>query len=152
VLDLVQPQLAGRRLRSIGGKARRNEAHRQGTRTQHASHAITALGTAGHAIMQGDVITPLGILGGAVGNNILARLFSYPATAASTARWARAYNQLVNKPTRPSIATFNSATHRLASTAAPQIGWKGNVDDLSQRIQSATSGQEQQPKPEGQLQ
>jgi hypothetical protein len=54
VLDLVQPQLAGRRLRSIGGKARRNEAHRQGTRTQHASHAITALGTAGHALMQGD--------------------------------------------------------------------------------------------------
>ena len=34
VLDLVQPRLAGRRLRSVGRKAGRNEARWQGTRTR----------------------------------------------------------------------------------------------------------------------
>ena len=41
VLDLVHPLPTGRRLRGLGGKARRYEARREGTRTQE--HGMKAL-------------------------------------------------------------------------------------------------------------
>jgi hypothetical protein len=85
-----------------------------------ASATFGALGAAGHALMEGEAGLLLGVIGGVIGNNALARVLPLPATAASTAKWARAYNAVVNKPARPSLATFQTATRSLASTAAPQ--------------------------------
>jgi hypothetical protein len=90
---------------------------------------------------------PVSALAAAFGNHMIARIFASPVSAASTAKWARAYDALVHKPGQRSLATFTTATKQLASSTAPQIGWKGSVDDLSQRIAASTQG-----APEGETQ
>jgi hypothetical protein len=62
-------------------------------------------------------------------------------------------DKLRGQPGRPSVATFQTATHNLASTAAKPTNRQGSTDDLTQRIQGAAlHGQGEQPEPEGQLQ
>jgi hypothetical protein len=98
-----------------------------------ASHGVAygALGVIGAKLMEGDLVTPLVILGAGVGNNLLARWLSNPATAASTARWAQAYSRYVSNP-KGSLNTLQAATRNLAVTAAPR-----SPDDLSRRITDA---------------
>jgi hypothetical protein len=104
-----------------------------------ASHgALYAAG--GHVatkVAEGSFLEPLSVIGAAIGNSALARLLASPATAASTAKWARTYDALINRPGPRTLATFNMATRNLASTGAPAIGWQGSIADLSQRIQGA---------------
>jgi hypothetical protein len=116
--------------------------------TAHVGATMAAGGGAMAGILHGSLIEPVTALGLALGNNMLARLFAAPATAASAARWARAYDALINKPGPRSVATFNMASRNLASTSAPAINWQGSVADLQQRIQNAIQPAQAESAPE----
>jgi cytosine/uracil/thiamine/allantoin permease len=52
----------------------------------------------------------------------VALILSRPATAASAARWARAYGAFVTTPTDVGRRMLNTAARNLSATAADQIG------------------------------
>jgi hypothetical protein len=101
----------------------------------HATHTAALIEGIG-PLLSGDIATPLKVLGGVLGNRALARFLSQPATAASTARWARAYQRYVASPTSPrSLTTLNAATRNLGNSG----GLDSNT--LIGRVQAAVLGQ-----------
>jgi hypothetical protein len=89
-----------------------------------AGHATTVglMAGLGEALMSGEPKHALYVLGGLVGNNMLARLLSKPSTAASTARWARVYNNYVSQPSPRSLGALNVATRNLVNTGGIDLG------------------------------
>lgn len=64
-------------------------------------------------------------------------LLSRPATAASMARWSKAYGALVQAPTAGALASFKAASRNFASTIGDQIGLKGQVAQLERAFQNS---------------
>ena len=99
--------------------------------TAHVGATYAGVGAGAMALFSGDIITPLKIMGGVFGNNMLARFLASTPTAASVASWARAYNTAISRPSTRTLATLNIATRNLASNTGL------SVPELQQRIQSA---------------
>ena len=80
-----------------------------------------------HVAETGEWKHGLYVLGSVIGNNVLARFLSRPSTAASTARWIRAYNDYVAKPSVPSLTSLNRVTRDLANTGGLDVDklWHG---------------------------
>jgi hypothetical protein len=85
-------------------------------------------------------LEPLNVIRAAIGNDAVTKLLASPATAASAARWTRAYEALQNQPGPRSLASFKIATRNLASTSG--------IADLQQRITDAVQPARAAPAPE----
>jgi hypothetical protein len=64
---------------------------------------------------RGDVKTPLKVVAGVLGGNMLSRILSNPAQAASVAQWTRSYRTLATRATPRTLAAFDIATRNLAN-------------------------------------
>lgn len=74
-----------------------------------------ALATA-KGVIGGAVVEPLTFISGVIGTNMLARALASPATAAPTARFARAYVAVTINPSAQSISQFTVAARNFANT------------------------------------
>lgn len=91
-----------------------------------------ALSTAKAAI-GGAVLEPLTFISGVVGTTVLARALASPATAAPTARFARAYVAAAINPSAQTISGFNMAARNLANSLGMSPA------DFMRRMQSPVS-------------
>ena len=80
-----------------------------------------AAGLIGERLFEGDVKTPMAIIATGIGANVAARMLAAPASAAAVARWAKAYNLMLNKGPA-ALSAYDLATRNLANTAATQAG------------------------------
>ncbi len=69
----------------------------------------------GYGILSGDIQTPLKVLGLMLGGRAVASMLAKPSIAASTARWARSYEDMVKNPTTPKVAVLTLASRNLAT-------------------------------------
>lgn len=104
------------------------------------SAAYTMLGAAFTGMLHGSLIEPVSALGVVVGNNLMARALSSPASAASVARWVRTYDALATRRNAPSIAAFNIASRNLANTMNSQLGSNVQPGELMRTIQGPVKG------------
>lgn len=108
-------------------------------------------GSAGHAggmalgaavmtgIAHASLVEPTAALATVVGSNVAARILGAPATAASMARWTRAYDNLVRTPGARSMAAFNVASRNLGSTTAAVSGDPSLAPRLIEQIKGAAN-------------
>ncbi|UQS95229.1 hypothetical protein Pam5_13 [Pseudanabaena phage Pam5] len=96
----------------------------------------TAQNVGGGALVAGLLAEPISTIGAVVGGNVLSRALAQPATASSMARWSRAYQVAVTKPTAATAATLQVATRNLSATIGDQLG----VKVLPQEILKAIAG------------
>lgn len=78
-------------------------------------------------------------------------LLARPATAASMARWSRAYEYLVTKPSTAALATFNVASRNFAHSISELAGVKVEPSVFLKALQAPATGraEEQQPQVNG---
>jgi hypothetical protein len=100
------------------------------------------------ALGAGLLAEPVTTIAAVVGGNVVSRALAQPATASSMARWSRAYQVAVTKPTAATAATLQVATRNLASTMGDQLG----VRVIPQEIMRAISGPRMAPASNGQPQ
>jgi hypothetical protein len=108
----------------------------------------TMLGGAAAGLMHGSLIEPMAAVSTVVGNNLMARALSKPASAASVARWGRAYQTLAASPGPSSFANFNIAARNLANTINGQFGSRIQPADFLRAIQGPTPGRAEGDQPQ----
>lgn len=100
-------------------------------------------GTAGHTItaaLGGLALNePITAISSIIGGRVISRALSQPATAASMARWSRAYLNAAAKPGASTIAQLQSATQNLTNTFNSTLGGNLNPSDFLRRLQSPVS-------------
>ena len=103
------------------------------------------------------LIPPAAAIGGIVGNNIMARVLATPSTAASMARWARAYQTVAERPTPAGISALSRVSGEFAKTVNGAFGTKLTPQQiLRSTVQGgpgtseAGTNQENIPRPPGQ--
>lgn len=113
-------------------------ANTSGTAGHNA--AYTMLGGAAAGLMHGSLMEPVTALTTVVGNNLMARALSAPASAASVARWVRTYDGIATSRTPQSVAALNIASRNLANTVNAQFGGHLQSTDLLRAIQRPVAG------------
>jgi hypothetical protein len=99
--------------------------------------AVGALGSA----MVGDAVPAAKLIGGIVGGKAMANFLANPASSASMAKWAQAYEVAVRKPSVATATALDRATKNMAAT----IGEKAGVPDLYGGIMSQLTGPRMAP-------
>lgn len=91
-----------------------------------AGHAATytMMGSAATGLLHGSLVEPMTAAGTIVGINLLSRALARKETAASLARWTRAYDSVGFKPSPASMATYQIASRNLANTLNSSLGAK----------------------------
>lgn len=120
-------------------------ANTSGTAGHNATYTMLGAGAAG--LLHGSLMEPVGAITAIVGNNLMARALSSPASAASVARWVRNYDALATAPSSQTMAALNIASRNLANTMNSQFGSKVQPGELMRSIQGpvpARSDNEQQ--------
>lgn len=102
--------------------------------------AMTMMGGTAAGFLTGSLVEPVTAISVVIGNNLMARALSKPASAAAVARWSRAYEALVNKPEPRTIAAFNMVSRNLANTLNSQIGARAEAADFLKAIQAPATG------------
>lgn len=123
-------------------------ANTSGTAGHNAAYTMLGGGAAG--LLHGSLIEPVTALTTVVGNNLMARALSRPASAAAIARWTRAYDGLASSPDPKSLAVFNIAGRNLANTVNGQFGANVQPSQFLRAIQTPAIGsadQDQQGVP-----
>ena len=103
--------------------------------------ALTGLGLAGATYTWNDPLGAIqdGLKTAAIGVPVVAML-SRPSTAASAARWSKAYEYLVSKPSAGALASFNVASRNLAHTVGDMAGVKIDPSVFFKSLQGPVSG------------
>lgn len=120
-------------------------ANTSGTAGHNA--AFTLIGAGATGLLHGSLIEPVTAVSLVVGNNLMARALSNPASAASIARWSRTYDALASNPAPKSLAAFNIASRNLANTINAQLGASIQSGEFLKAIQGpkpARTDQDQQ--------
>ena len=122
-------------------------AGKLGNPSGSAGHAAGLVGASAIAtsLLHGDVATPIGILAAGVTNHVVARMMSAPATAASLARWTRAYDNLRSVPGARALAAYNIASRNLGSSTAAVIGNPSLAPGLTDQIKGAARVRNERP-------
>lgn len=123
-------------------------ANTSGTAGHNATYTMLGAGVAG--MLHGSLIEPVTALTTVIGNNLMARALSRPASAAAVARWTRAYDSLASSPNPQSLAIFNIAGRNLANTVNGQFGSNVQPGQFLRAIQTPAIGgadQDQQRVP-----
>lgn len=102
--------------------------------------AMTMMGGTAAGFLTGSLVEPVTAISVVVGNNLMARALSKPASAAAVARWSRAYEALAKKPEPRSLAAFNIASRNLANTMNSQVGSRAQPGDFLKAIQAPVTG------------
>lgn len=113
-------------------------ANTSGTAGHNATWAMLAAGATG--LLHGSLIEPVTAITAVVGNNLMARALSRPASAAAIARWSRTYEALASNPSPRSIAAFNIASRNLANTINGQFGTNIQPGGFLKAIQAPATG------------
>lgn len=108
-------------------------ANTSGTAGHNAAFTLVGAGATG--LYHGSLIEPISAITLVLGNNLMARALSSPASAASIARWSRVYDALANNPGSKSIAAFNIASRNVANTVNGQFGSNINPGSFLKAIQ-----------------
>lgn len=111
-------------------------ANTSGTAGHNAAYTMLGGGAAG--LLHGSLIEPITALTTVVGNNLMARALSSPASAASVARWVRTYDAVATSRNAQSIAAINIASRNLANTVNAQFGSRVQPADFLKAIQGTT--------------
>lgn len=91
----------------------------------------------GAAEIAGFIHAPLTTLGTIVGGTVLSHILSLPVTAASTARWTKAYELAVVKPTTLTADSFRQASKVLAANIGREASRPDLVPELTRQLQNA---------------
>lgn len=94
-----------------------------------------------HSVMQGiatgSIVPPLQFVGAVVSGRVLSHILSVPQTAAATARWSKAYELAVTKPTMMTIESFRHASKVLAANIGRETSRADLIPELSRQLQNA---------------
>jgi hypothetical protein len=114
-----------------------HEAGKMANVSGSGGHAalLGALYTAFGLVMGGQPKAAAGIVGGLGATNLMARVLATKATAASMARWSRAYDLVVSNPTPNAIAVFNLTSRNFANTVNSTLGTNIDPNDLTKAVQ-----------------
>jgi hypothetical protein len=113
-------------------------ANTSGTAGHSAAYAI--MGSAATGALHGSLIEPIAAVSGIVGMNMMSRVLATKATAASMARWSRAYDAVASNPTPNALAVFNIVSRNLAGTINGHLGGNVAPGDFLKAIQGPTRG------------
>lgn len=97
----------------------------------------TAQGVTGAGIGAGLMVDPITTLGTVIGGNVLSRVLASPATAASAAKWSRAYAVAVQQPTAATLSSLNIASRNLSGTLGERLGVSVSPEQFLRAIQGA---------------
>jgi len=125
--------MISQRLKEVGSKFGNPSGTAQ---TINASGLLAGAVKAGAALVHGDIITPIAILGGVLGGAVLAKVLAAPASASRAAQWSKAYATLATKPSPEARSLFQAVSRKLASTARG-LGIKISAGDLVRAVQDA---------------
>jgi hypothetical protein len=117
------------------------DAGKLGNPSGSAGHAAGLLGAGAvvGALMHGSLVEPMAAIGGVLGSNVVARILGAPATAASMARWTRAYDNLVRFPGARTLAAYNMASRNLGGSTAALSGNPALAPALIDKIKGAAN-------------
>lgn len=120
---------------------RMNEVARFANTSNTGRAALTGLGLAGAGYTLSDPLGALenGLKTAAIGVPIVL-LLTRPSTAASVARWSKAYSTLVSKPTTAALATFNVASRNLGRSVSEATGIKVDPGAFLRSLQGSVTG------------
>lgn len=129
------------------------QAGKLGNPSGTAGHGVGLgmIAAGGTGLAHGSWIEPIAAISTAFGTNVLARLLATPATAASMARWSRAYDVVVNKPGPAALASFDLATKNLAASTSGHVGVPAAEIEqrIRQSVQIGDEGENHQQQAEG---
>jgi hypothetical protein len=91
----------------------------------------------GAAELTAFIHAPLPTLGAIMGGQVLSHILATPITAASTARWSKAYELVVTKPTTMTIESFRQASKVLATNIGRETGRSDLVPELARQLQNS---------------
>lgn len=128
---------------------RMNDAGKSANFSNTGRATLTGLGLAGAGYTFSD---PLGaaesaLKTAAVGVPVVA-LLSRPATAASMARWSKAYSGLVQKPSAAALASFNVASRNFAHSVGEVAGVKIDPGVFLKSLQGPAIGRAEDQQPQ----
>jgi hypothetical protein len=126
------------------------QAGKLGNPSGSAGHAagMAAAGAVMAGIAHGSWVEPVTALSAVAGSNFAARVLGAPATAASMARWTRAYDNLARTSGRHgarALAAFNVASRNLGGTAAASLGEPSLAPHLIEQIKGAARQADERP-------
>jgi hypothetical protein len=119
------------KLANVSGTAGHNEFWTAVTSLMGGIAAVPALGPKALA-------APVVAIGGMLGNNLMARALSTPATLSSIGRWARVYQTVAERPTPAGMAAFVRTAGELANTINGSLGTQFTARDI---LQSTVQGE-----------
>lgn len=73
---------------------------------------------------------PVKTISALLGGNIASRILASPATASSAAKWSRAYEMVVTKPSAGTLSAFNIASRNFANTVSDKLGVNVKAEQL----------------------
>ena len=87
-----------------------------------ANPSGTAQNLTGAAIISSLIAEPVTTLASVAGGNVAARILAKPATASSAAKWAKAYDIAVRKPSAVTASGLTLASRNLSGTIGKALG------------------------------
>jgi hypothetical protein len=94
----------------------------------------------------GLATNPLTTIASVVGGNITSRILAAPATAASAARWSRAYQAAVQQPTAATVSGLQIASRNFASTIGDKLGVTVDPNSLFRALPYQRFGQSEEDR------
>jgi hypothetical protein len=130
-------------IEQVSGKSLKAAGHVPGL-GEVAGHGSmgAVLALAGEKAFEGHYTPALALLGTAIGANLAGRVLGAAPSAASFARWQRAYVDMIRQPSPASFAVFNLVNRNLSNTIADQVGVPAATIEqkLKQAVQSGNQG------------
>jgi hypothetical protein len=116
---------------------------------QYANPSGTGQTVAGIAGLGGAWIDPISLAGSVMSARVLSGILAKPETAAATARWAKAYEAAITRPTAASKNFLKQETQKFSVGIANALGAPKLANDLSRSLQGAIYSRagEEQPEP-----
>lgn len=94
----------------------------------------------------GLATSPLTTIASVVGGNVVSRILAAPSTAASAARWSRAYQAAVQTPTAATVSGLQIASRNFASTIGDKLGVTVDPNSLFRALPYQRFGQSEEDR------
>lgn len=106
----------------------------------------TAQNLSAAGIGAGMMASPVTTMATVLGGNVVSRILAAPSTAASAARWSRAYQAAVQTPTAATVSGLQIASRNFASTIGDKLGVTVDPNSLFRALPYQRFGQSEEDR------